>query len=295
MTEQIGTDILFVINPGAGTGNEDWPQIITTYFASSGKRIAFFHLPPGCKQQVLAENIQRLHPGQVVAVGGDGTLRLVASCLLQTNILLGILPAGSANGMAKELGISNLPEEALAVIAAGFCTKIHVTQINNQLCIHLSDIGFNAYAMKGFETQHRRGMWGYVKACLRVWWKNPMMEIDLLINEHKFTEKAAMIVIANATTYGSGAVINPIGKLDDGLFEVIVIKKISIRELWKMTFSHAPYDLAKTALFQTSSLVMRSKRKVYFQVDGEYLGMVREVKAGILKDALDIIVPEKKK
>jgi len=291
MTEHSGTDILFVINPGAGTGNADWPQLITSFFASSGKRTVFFHLTPDCTRQMLLEYIQRLHPHRVVAVGGDGTLRLVASCLLQTNIRLGILPAGSANGMAKELGISNVPVEALAVIAAGVSRKIHVTHINNQLCIHLSDIGFNAYAMKGFETQHRRGMWGYVKACMRVWWKNPLMDIDLLIDEEKFTEKAAMIVIANGTTYGSGAVINPIGKLDDGLFEVIVVKKISVKELWKMTFSHAPYDLAKTALFQTSSLVMRSTTKVYFQVDGEYLGKVREVKATILKDALDIIVP----
>ena len=291
MTAGVNHKILFIINPTSGTNNTDWPKLITNYFASPDYTIQFFHLPKKCKEELITEKIELFNPRKVVAVGGDGTIRLVAGCLIEKDILLGILPAGSANGLAKELGISEVPEEAFAVIAKGFSKKIHITNINSQLCIHLSDIGFNAYAIKGFEIQHKRGMWGYLKASLKVLWKNPIMEIEMLIDNNAVKIKAAMIVIANATKYGTGAVINPIGKLDDDLFEVIAVKKISIHEIFKMTFSHAPYDMNKTELFQTHTLLMRSQKKVHFQVDGEYMGMINEVKATLIKNALEIIVP----
>jgi diacylglycerol kinase family enzyme len=100
-----------------------------------------------------------------------------------------------------------------------------------------------------------------------------------------------MIVIANATKYGSGAIINPIGKLDDELFEVIVMKKISIGEMFKMIYSHEEYDSEKTEVFQTNELSIKSFRKVHFQIDGEYLGKVREVNAVIMPDCLEIVIP----
>lgn len=294
MTSNGTLKILFIINPGAGTNNQDWQLLITSYFASSNHIINFFHLPRNCKEKLIIEKIELFNPGSVVAVGGDGTIKLVAGCLIEKEILMGILPAGSANGLAKELGISNSPEEALRVIANGFSKKIHVTIINGQVCIHLSDIGLNAYALKEFELQHERGKWGYLKASLKVLWKNPIMEIEMFTDDKCVKIKAAVIVIANATKYATGAVINPIGKLDDDVFEVIAVKKISIREIFKMTFSHAPYDLNKTALFQTHTLVMRSQKKVHFQVDGEYMGMVKEIKAMLKQNALEIIVPSNK-
>jgi len=291
MTEKDGIKILFIINPGSGNNTVDWPQLIAGYFVSSNYIIELFQLPQDYTEQAITDKIMLFNPRQVVAVGGDGTIKLVAACLMQKNIALGILPAGSANGLAKELGISVVPEDALAVIAKGVSKKIHVTNINNEICIHLSDIGFNAFVMKMFEMQERRGMWGYLKASINVLWKNSRMEVEMHIDNKAIKISAAMIVIANGTKYGTGAVINPIGKLDDDMFEVIAIKKISIHEIFKMTFSHAPYDLNKTQVFQTDSLSIRSGKKVHFQVDGEYRGKVNEVKAILIKDALEIIIP----
>ncbi len=100
-----------------------------------------------------------------------------------------------------------------------------------------------------------------------------------------------MIVIANASKYGTNVVINPIGTLEDALFEVIAVKKISATEIFKMIFTHSYYDPNKTEIFQTDALIMRSANRVHFQVDGEYLGKVREVKAVLLPAALLIRVP----
>jgi diacylglycerol kinase (ATP) len=292
MNEQDSLRLLFIINPYSGDNTVDWYVEIANYFSTLNHIIELYQLPKQCNIQIIKERIALFAPHQVIAVGGDGTVGLVVECVMQENIPLGILPAGSANGLAKELGISTKPKEALDTLLKGYSKKIHLISINGRLCIHLSDIGLNAYAMKKFESQQGRGMWGYLIASLKVLWQNPLMEVEMQIDKKNMKVQAEMIVIANATKYGSGAVINPIGKMDDELFEVIVVKKISIREIFKMIFSHEFYDLRKTEVFQTNTLSMRSARKVHFQVDGEYLGKVNEVKALLIPDALEVIIPE---
>jgi diacylglycerol kinase (ATP) len=291
MTNKNSLKILFVINPLSGSQTIDWAVEIANYFNLSHHTIQLYLLTGSCGVETIKESIKLFAPHQVVAVGGDGTIKLVAECVIHTNILLGILPAGSANGLAKELGIPEDPQKAIAVLVTGRAKKIHITQINNHLCIHLSDIGLNAYAMKKFRTQHGRGMWGYFVAALRVLLQNPRMQIKMQIGNKTIKIKAEMIVIANGTSYGTGAVINPIGQLDDDLFEVIVVKQISFLEVFKMVFSHEPYDTDKTEIFQTNALSMQSAKKVHFQIDGEYLGKVKTVNAMLVPHALQIICP----
>ena len=291
MTQQKSLEFLFIINPGSGNSAIDWGLEIKNYFADSIHSIEFFHLTKDCSVETIKEQIKLFSPNKVVAVGGDGTVKLVAECILNTKMQLGILPAGSANGLAKELGISNVPAEAMKALLSRKSQTIHTLQVNGQLCIHLSDVGLNAYVVKEFENQPVRGMWGYLMASIKVLWQNPWMQITMKIAQQNIKVKAKMIVIANATKYGSGAIINPIGKLDDDLFEVIVIKKISFGEMFKMVVSHKPYDSEKTEIFQTDELLIKSSRKVHFQIDGEYLGKVKEVKAVIVPDCLEVIVP----
>lgn len=284
-------NFLFIINPSSGTNTPDWQGIITTYFNDFNHVVEIHPLPSDFNTQSILDKIASFSPDRVVAVGGDGTIKLLAECLMNTKIPLGILPAGSANGLAKELDIPDDYTKALDVIVNGSLKKIHLLKINDHICIHLSDIGLNAHAVKKFETLPGRGMWGYLRASLNVMRINPVMHVEIVMADKVITRKAHMIVIANATRYGSGAVINPVGRLDDNLFEVIVIRKISLRELFKMIFSHKPYDSDKTEIFQTTTLSLRSARKVFFQIDGEYLGTVNEVHTSLLSDALEIIVP----
>ena len=291
MTQSENLKLFFIINLGSGNNTTDWSKEIKNYFVNYNHDIELYYLTQHCNIETIKEKIRLFLPDIAVAVGGDGTIKLVAECIFKTKIKLGILPAGSANGLAKELGISNVPVQALNLLVAGHSQKIHTVQINGQLCIHLSDVGLNAYVVKEFENQPVRGMWGYFMASLKVLWQNPLMVVQMKIGQTKIKIKAKMIVIANATKYGTGAIINPIGKLDDELFEVIVIKKISILEMFKMIVSHEPYDSEKTAIFQTNELFIKSYRRVHFQIDGEYLGKVKQIKATIMPNCLELIMP----
>lgn len=283
--------LLFVVNNQSGTNNTNWRVVIEQFFRHSIHSAQVFELPENCHIEEVKQKIHASSVDRVIAVGGDGTVKMVAGILAGTNIPLGIIPAGSANGMARELGIPTDTEAAMTVATEGLVTRIDAIRINGELCIHLSDIGFNAQVIKTFESMNHRGMWGYIKAAWHVLWRNRKMLVKIETDQQLVTRAASMIVLANASRYGTGAVINPEGKLNDGFFEIVVIRKISIGELVKMMVSHKTYDPSKTELFKTRSVSVQSRHRTHFQVDGEYLGKVHSLQATIEPHALSIIVP----
>ena len=283
--------LLFIVNPASGSNKTDWNKLISDYMKSLNISFELFSMPQSCSTKEIKQKVDEYKPDRVVAVGGDGTVKLVAESLLGSNIPLGILPAGSANGMAKEFKIPEDAQNALAVISSGEVRKIHMVKVNEHYCIHLSDIGFNAFLVKKFEDGNSRGFWGYFKAAVKVLIQKRVMQLELKLNGEIIKKEAAMVVIANATKFGTGAVINPDGKLNDANFEVVVVKKISVAEIFKMMVTHAPYNRKKTEVFQTDSLNINSKKKFHFQVDGEYCDKLNKVTASIVKNAIEVIVP----
>ncbi len=283
--------LLFVINQSSGNQELDYSDAIMSFFKDTETNIELFALPRNCNSKQIQAAIDSAKADRVIAVGGDGTLKLVAEFLVNTRTPIGIIPAGSANGMAKELGIPMDVNEALKVAAGGTPQQIHAIRINNELCIHLSDIGFNAYLVKKFDALPQRGMLTYAKAAWQAFWIHRKMQVQLKLDDKIIKTKAAMIVIANATQYGTGLQISPDGKLDDELFEVILIKEYSVIEILKIWISKLPWDPKKIERFQTSSLMITTKRKAHFQVDGEYQGKTNKVTAEILPAAIQIIMP----
>lgn len=294
MHESRRLKLLFIINPNSGKTEVDYESIIKKHRCSEVSDVIVFLLPKDCNQENLKAEIQKATPDKVIAVGGDGTLKLVAEAVLplQKSLPIGILPGGSANGMAKELGVPVGINEALDVIIDGRIKKIHLTKINDNVCIHLSDIGFNALVIKKFETFEKRGMWTYIKAAWNTLKVYKKMRVQLEVDKKNIVREAAMVVVANATQYGTGVLINPEGTLEDDLFEVVIVKQISFLEIFKMRFTHQPYHPKKTELLQTRSLKIKSRYKVHFQVDGEYLGKIKNISAEIMPQALQIVVPK---
>lgn len=282
--------MLFIVNPGSGSDEVNFSEEITSYFKGSNHQLTIYELPADCSIKKIKEFIDQTKPDRVVAVGGDGTIKLVAECLLQTGTPIGIIPAGSANGMAKELGIPLDLAEALDRTVNGKPKKIHVVMVNNELCIHLSDIGFNAYIVKKFDDLEHRGMWGYTKAAWHALWNHHKMDVSFKINEKTIRSEAAMVVIANATMYGTGVKINPQGTLDDDVFEVVLVKKYSVMEILKLKFTNLALNPKNIELFQATDLVIKTKHKAHFQVDGEYLGKVNKIEAKIIPAAVSVIV-----
>ncbi|RZM28861.1 MAG: YegS/Rv2252/BmrU family lipid kinase [Pedobacter sp.] len=283
--------LLFIINPGSGSKDFNFKDHIAIYFAAKPQHeVSYYELPESCSKADLTKAIADAGADRVVAVGGDGTLKLVAEALLQKDTPIGLIPAGSANGMARELGIPDDPDLALDIVVNGRPKKIHAVIVNEELCIHLADIGFNAYIIKKFDDLPQRGMLGYAKAAWQALWKHHKMEVEIHTVDEVVKSEAAMVVIANATMYGTGVQINPDGKLDDDVFEVILIKRYSAMEILKIKFTNLPFNPETIEIFKTSKLEIKSKHKTHFQVDGEYQGKVNTIKAKLVPEAIQMIV-----
>jgi YegS/Rv2252/BmrU family lipid kinase len=282
--------LLFVINPKSGGKKKADPgTMVENYFRDRPESIHIFLLDG---QDTLQHQIKQFRPDCVVAVGGDGTVKMVAEQLLNTKIKMGILPAGSANGMATELTIPADWEQALEVILKGNVKETDAIRINDkEICIHLGDIGLNALLVRNFEQRGVRGKVGYAMASVKTFWKRQKLDIEIENKDIKVSRQAFMIVLANARMYGTGACINPDGDLSDGLFEVVLLKQLSIIELFKMVVRHRPFDPRKTEVIHADNVTITTKKKAHFQIDGEYLGKIKQVKANILPKALKLIIP----
>jgi diacylglycerol kinase (ATP) len=284
---------LFVINPiSGGRLKNDWEAAIRNFFGERADSFDFFILTGNNDEESVRHWIEKIQPCKVVAVGGDGTVSLVAKQLLGSGIPLGILPAGSANGMARELGLPLTVAESLEVLDKGTVKDVDVIRINEQyFCLHLSDIGLNALLIKHFEEGGIRGKLGYATKVIKTLWTKTQMDLEIKTGDHEDKVQALMVVLANATKYGTGAVINPEGNMYDGKFEVVVMKKLALSELLKMWFRPQPFNPEKIKLYPATSVTITSKKRVHFQVDGEYLGKVNRVVAQILPGQLKLIVP----
>ena len=285
--------LLFVINPvSGGKSKENWESRITNYFRPLPHTIEIFLLGGEHDASSLRHHISACKPDRVIAVGGDGTIKAVAEQLLGTHIALGIIPAGSANGMARELNLPLELEKSLQVILNGQVKKMDVIRINNkEISIHLSDIGLNALLIKYFEKNKGRGKWGYFKAIFRALWEKQLMTVHIVNKEIDEHRKAFMVVIANATKYGTGALINPKGDLYDGEFELIIVRRLALAELIKMLIQNRQLNPNKIDTIKAREVTLIPSRKAYFQVDGEYRGKTDKIHAAIMPGQLNVVLP----
>lgn len=240
----------------------------------------------------LKKKIDETSPDKVVSVGGDGTITRIGEIVAAKGKILGILPGGSANGMAKELNIPLTPEESLHIIDTGVPTYCDAININNNTCLHLSDIGMNAQLIKYFDEGKLRGKMGYAKVILKTLLKRRRIDVALTKEGKTIHRNAVMVVLANASKYGTGAVINPIGEINDGVFEVVIVKRLSVRALLKMLVKPGLFNPKHIEVFHCQELNIRTRHRIHFQIDGEYLGRVKAIKAAILPSFIKILLPK---
>ncbi|MGA0560684.1 diacylglycerol/lipid kinase family protein [Larkinella sp. VNQ87] len=293
MPEAKKLKFLFAINPiSGGQDKTEWETGIQTFFETQPHSADLFLLDGKNDDNELPARIASVKPDRLVAVGGDGTIKFVAEHALNANLPLAILPAGSANGMAKELGIPTTLEESLAVVVQGVEKPIDLICINNtEHCLHLSDIGMNAQLVKYFEQGKMRGKLGYARGVLRVLMRRRLLQVRINTGREEVLRSAFMIVLANARMYGTGAIINPDGDVADGQFEVVVMRRLPFWEIVKMFFRFRPFDPKNIEIYSATSVHIVTKRKAYFQIDGEYRGKIREITAEIWPGKLRVVLP----
>ncbi|MFP4664948.1 MAG: diacylglycerol/lipid kinase family protein [Bacteroidales bacterium] len=286
---------LFIINPVAGNKRDiDIQQLITDYFKNEPVDIHFLETKGTSDRERIANRLSEISPDFAVAVGGDGTVNLLASDLLNQNIPLGIVPTGSANGMATELGIPKNIERALDILSERKLKTIDLLQINDKyLAVHLCDLGMNARIIRRFEQKSIRGFYGYARQFFRE--LNKPSKFSCIIrypDQADMQYQAVMVVILNTHVYGTGAVINPQGKINDGKFEVVVIKPYRWYFIFRLLiafFSKNIQKVKKVDIHSCQAVTIDLIPGQEMQVDGEHQGNLTSIKAEVLHDSLTVI------
>ena len=253
-------------------------------------------------------NGKELNQALIVAVGGDGTLKTTAEVSIELNLLISFIPAGSANGMARELEIKELNfsmdwlakrqiKTLLTNIINGKDQRLDVIRINDQMMLHLADFGLNARLIKDFDEEEDRGFSAYAKNALRNLVQREAFTSYIETETERLEIETFMLAIANAKRYGTGAVINPKGSLTDNTFELVAVKNLDwstvLTSLTSIITDAAEYDSDQIDFHIAKKASIQLSRKVPFQVDGEYQGEVEHIDVECLPGRLRFRVPRK--
>lgn len=298
---------LFVVNPiSGGNDKSSFYRFIETEISQHQVNYELFKTTGDDDELKLRKLVKRHKPEVIVSVGGDGTLLLVAKIAKNTSSKIGLIPFGSANGMSKELNIPKIPDIKLSlnpserfketwnIIKRNRHLEVDLLQVNkNHYSLHLSDIGLNAKIVKRFEEEKIRGYFGYARLFFKELKQKKRISYQLISNGKRYRGKGYMIVIANATKYGTGAVINPIGKLNDGVFEICIVKQIKLIALLRSLLRifnknlQTRKDLLKVIPCKKATLELKNAETL--QVDGEVVGETKKIDIKMIPNAVKII------
>ncbi len=289
----IQNHVLLIVNPIAG-GSEKG-ELIETIITEIDKRemeLRIFETTGNDDEGEIQRLIKEHNPQRILAAGGDGTVQLVSKVAKNHSAILGIIPAGSANGLAVNFGIPNDLQQQLDIALGEYTLAIDLLLVNNHLCLHIADLGINAELIKNYENSNLRGKLGYLLQSIPTLFKTEgPFDFEIEANGERFIKKGVLLAIANANKFGTGAVINPEGKMNDGLFEILIFKNLDFIEIIKTLNDDWDMDPDFMESITTDSAVIKCLTKVPFQIDGEYIGEMDTVKATILKEKLEIALP----
>jgi diacylglycerol kinase (ATP) len=287
--------ILFIINPKAGGVDHQQTILSLKDIVKSGGFDGRFYYTSGEKDEhKIRKEIDAFKPDRIVAAGGDGTLQLVARIIMSYNLTMGILPLGSANGLATALGIPSDPRAALEnVLKATQIRPMDLLKFNDKhLCIHLSDIGVNALMVKRYSEGNERGLLGYAKHLLAAIQETQMYNVTIRTPEETIKKEGFMMAFANAHKYGTGVQISE-GSVSDGKFEICNVEKVSLDEAIKAGLTILNVFVDKdmfSDVITCREAEISIDREAHFQIDGEYMGMTDHLKIEIVPGALKLLV-----
>jgi len=286
-------NIIFVVNPISGDiDKSDLLNAVQEFSVINNFNLLVYETVGEKDVSAIQSLYDEYNPDRIVVAGGDGTIKMVAEAMEKHDVVIGILPAGSANGLAVDLNLPITLEENLNVAFLHHYIEMDMICINGKKCIHLSDIGINADLVKNYEESDTRGFWGYAMQAYTTLKDSEEPFLATVTANNQIVEHTArMIVIANSQKYGTGVTINPNGSMNDGKFELIILKSLDLVLLGMIITGNMPIDSDDIVIISTEKALVKTDRPVNFQIDGEYCGVQKELEIHILHEQMKIAVP----
>lgn len=291
--------IIFVVNPMSGTHNKtsvlsliekniDKEQyeykIVCTERAGHAIEIA---------AEAAAHNIY-----MVVAIGGDGTINEIARSLIHTDTVLGIIPCGSGNGLARHLEIPMNAQKAIEIINEGKIACIDYGKINSIPFFCTCGVGFDAFVSLKFAKSGKRGPLTYLEKTLHesLNYKPETYEVENEDGTMKY--KAFLIACANASQYGNNAYIAPQASLNDGLMDVTILEPFTVLDIPSLSFQLFNKTLdqnSRIKTFRCKKVRIQRKKEGVIHFDGDPIITGTNLDVELIPQALNVVIPGKNK
>jgi YegS/Rv2252/BmrU family lipid kinase len=288
--------IVFIINPIAGTRKKvNVAALIHKYINTNLFTYEIKFTEYKGHAQELAQQAVLQKADIVAASGGDGTINEIARALINTDVALAILPMGSGNGLARHLGIPLHIPSAIISINNLHIKKIDTGIFNQSIFLSNAGTGFIAAVAESFDHKKTfRGFWGYTWHTLKNLFRYVPVSCIIETDDKQIEGYFFAINVCNSNQFGYQAKVAPDARLDDGLFEIVMVRKSSIFSYaWMMIllFTGNVYYHPSIIHLQSKSIRISTKSYTHFQVDGEPLGKNKFFEAHINPLSLNMIVP----
>jgi diacylglycerol kinase (ATP) len=281
---------LFVLNPTSGVPPVNF--IVSKELERRKKDLSF------CKSHNKKDTIDLIHKNfddykVFIAAGGDGTVHTVATELVGSDKILGVLPLGSGNGFAKEFGFKLNVHSLLADIKKAESMDIDVIEINDKLCLNVAGIGLDSFVAHSFNNLKLRGFLPYVWLTFKTFLLLRPFQVSIKCGgEEIISEKLFVLTIANTRQFGNNAFIAPEAKPNDGMIDIVLIKpfpkilgSLFIIRLFTKRINKSKY----VRHIKTDKEIIIETAETRFHIDGEPVDICGKVVIRIKKEVLKVL------
>jgi len=250
----------------------------------------------------LREHIINEKFTDVIICGGDGSVSTITSFLLGTDVSIGIVPTGSGNGLALAAGIPYSTEKALEIIFKGHSSPIDGFRINDKFSCMMCGIGCDAQIAHDFANRKVRGLKTYLQLSALQYFKAQSFNFTIKTKDLSTDIDAFFITISNSNQFGNNITIAPKASLNDGLFDIVIVKKMN-----KLMLPFALlHQISGINALEELKNYRNNKNIIYFQareatiinngnaplhIDGEPEPLTGKIKFKILPNAFRLLQP----
>jgi len=226
-----------------------------------------------------------------VAVGGDGTVNLMAKELVNSDTALAIVPMGSGNGLARELGLSLNAAHAIRAINTAQMGIMDVGFLNGNQFANVAGWGFDAQVSKAFAQIKKRGLWSYVKAISSEFRKAKNYSFEIKQGDDIIQKKAFMLTAANGTQWGNNFFVAPDASYSDGWLDIVFLKKPKLRQIPGLVWSlYRRKGNKLVSQIRLKEAVITCDQSIYTHLDGEPSALCNRIELTIKESALHVMI-----
>ncbi len=285
--------IVFIVNPISGLrSKKNLPNLISQNIDRKTYEVEVVYTEYAHHATEIATRCVDEKVFCVVAAGGDGTVNEVAKALVHSNTILGVIPLGSGNGLARHLNIPLDTKKAIELINNKHSIRIDYGKLNGQIFFCTAGIGFDALISKRFANSKLRGPVSYVGNILKEYPKYTPKDYTLICDDSIYRERAFMITIGNAGQFGNNAFITPNADIQDGLLDITIVKPFRIKEtpllLYQLFHKHIDANPRVKSLVNKKVRIILPEPQI-MHIDGDPILVKDHANIEIVEKALRVI------